>query len=217
MVMPRKETCVYCGRCPGVTDDHVPPKCFFEEPCPNHAQRITVPCCEPCRREDQKYDTFVRNIIAGLLTTESTPYVNKHITARVTRSIERARWETRRLAEIMKLKSATVFTPNGMRSAFAPALNLNIPEMDRFFERIARAVLYDAYHKGFFAGRIRWIPIHAIPDNLARLCDKQSTQRAVLDVFEYRVSPPFSAGTYIVLATFYKAATFIIQAQTIEA
>jgi len=119
--------------------------------------------------------------------------------------------------EIMKPKRVSFQTPIGLVEGFLPALNLDIPEMDRFFERIARAVLYDAYHKGFFAGRVRWIPIHAIPSKLAQLCAKQQPQRTILDVFEYRVSPPFSKGTYIILATFYKAATFVIQVQAIEA
>lgn len=199
-----------------MTDDHVPPRCFFQKTCPNDAERITVPCCETCRQEDEKYDSFTRNIIAGLLETESTQYVQDHIADRVSRSVERARWEARRLTEVMHLKKVSVLTPSGIKDGRLPALNLDIPEMDRFFERIARAVLYDAHDMEFFAGRVRWLPIAQIPENLAQLCEKGSTRRTVLDVFEYCVSPPFDAGTYIALVTFYKAQTFLLQVETIQ-
>lgn len=110
-IMPRKETCIYCGQRPGLTDDHVPPKGFFEKRCPMDAQRMTVPCCEPCRREDEKLDAF---------------------------------------------------------------------------------------HKGFFTGRVRWSPLNHLPDSLRQLFHNTGRRRSVLDVFEYEVSPPFNAGTYLV-------------------
>ena len=102
--MNKDNVCIYCGKNTGMTQDHVPARCFFEKSCPNDAQRITVPCCETCRREDEKYDAFVRNIIAGLLETGSADYVEEHITDKVSRSIERVRWESKRLLEIMKVQ-----------------------------------------------------------------------------------------------------------------
>lgn len=215
--MPRKETCIYCGQRPGLTNDHVPSKGFFEKRCPVDAQRMTVPCCESCRREDEKIDAFARNIIAGLLETEPTSYVSTHITDRVTRSVQQARWEFRRLWEIIKIKPATILTDSGPVNVLLPAFDTNIPEMNRFFERVARAVLYDAFHKGYFAGRVRWSPLNHIPDSLRQLFNNQGKGRAVLDVFEYNVSPPFNSGTYLVLVTFYKVKIFIIQVREIQA
>jgi hypothetical protein len=124
------------------------------------------------------------------------------------------------MLEIMGKKKVSIPFQNGLLEGFLPSLNLDIPEMDRFLERVARAVLYDAYGMGFFAGRVRWIPIEATPHNLLphlnRLLKEQSAKREILDVFEYRTSPPFSAGTYIIEATFYRTRKFILQVQTIE-
>lgn len=215
--MPRTGTCIYCGERPGLTNDHIPPKCFFEKKCPMDAQRVTVRCCESCRTKDEKIDAFVRNIIAGLSETEITPYVRAHILDRVTRSVEQLRWESHRLMEVMTWKRATIASARWLANVSLPAIKIDIPEMDRFFERIARGVLYDAFHKGFFAGRIRWLPFDNSPDPMKSFFQQQGIKRSILDVFEYQVSPPFGTGTYLALATFYRVKTFLIQVEEIQA
>ena len=222
--MPRKETCIYCGLRPGLTDDHVPPQAFFEKPCPN-VQRITVPSCELCQNKYQKIDAFARNYIASLLETESTSYVRKHIANRVIRSIKHARWEFRRLLAITKLIPVTVLTSSGIVNGFLPAFDAKIPEMNSFFERVARAMLYETFRKGFFVGRVQWRSLDYIlnhfPDSTGDLLRQsfrnQGERRSVLDVFECETSPRLSAGTYFIRVIFYKAKTFILRVQEIQA
>lgn len=50
--------CVYCGRRPGTTDDHVPPKGLFPSPRPSNL--VSVPCCSPCHRGFSKDDEYFR-------------------------------------------------------------------------------------------------------------------------------------------------------------
>src|SRR5436309_2883728 len=65
----KKALCIYCGNSPGVTRDHIPPQCFFEEPCPN-INRITVPCCESCKLADEPNDAKARNLIISTMQAE---------------------------------------------------------------------------------------------------------------------------------------------------
>ncbi len=215
--MPRKETCIYCGRKQGVTDDHVPPKCFFADPCPNGVQRITVPCCENCRTADEKSESFVRNTLAALPETEAMPYVREHIEPRVRRSIGRARWESRRTINILRSKPVAILTESGLKTAFAPAYDLNIPEMDRFFERIARAALYATCDKPFFAAVFAWREISKTDVQPLSILLCLGEKRRVDHVFFYCLSQRINGFTYYVYAEFYQAIGFLIEVKEIVA
>ena len=215
--MPRKETCIYCGCRPGGTDDHVPPKCFFAEPCPNDVQRITVPCCDPCRIADEKSDAFVRNILAGLPETEAMPYVRQHITPRVSRSIGRAKWETRRLMEIMKEKPVTMLTASVLKTTYAPVLDFNNPEIDRFFERVARAALHATLQKPFFAAIFDWTPKVETRHPLFRFMLRYGATRHTDEVFFYCLTPRIRDYIYFVYVEFYRAINFLIRVREIRA
>jgi hypothetical protein len=215
--MPRTETCIYCGCRPGVTSDHVPPKCFFAEPCPNDVQRITVPCCERCRTADEKSEAFVRNALAGLPETEAMPYVREHITPRVSRSIARARWESRRLLQIMKAKPTTVLTASGLRTGFTPVLDLNNAEMDRVFERVARAALYATFGRAFFAALFDWTPKIDTRPPLFRFMLRYGAKRRADQVFFYCLTPRINDYIYYVYVEFYQAINFLIRVREIRA
>ncbi|MCF8131353.1 MAG: hypothetical protein K9N10_22820 [Deltaproteobacteria bacterium] len=116
----------------------------------------------------------------------------------------------------MKMNEFVIPTPGGLAKCALPVLGLNIPEMDRFFERVARAVLYDAHKINFFAGKVGWCPIDGTPNIFSSPENISVSKRAVLDVFEYRTSPPFSNGVYLALVTFYKVRSFIVRVQSIE-
>lgn len=60
--------CVYCGE-PGMTKDHVPPRCLLEKPYPTNLR--TVPCCSRCNSNfsiDEQY--FL--ILLGQIGTSPT-------------------------------------------------------------------------------------------------------------------------------------------------
>ncbi len=216
IAVQKRKLCVYCGQRPGSTDDHVPPKCFFQKICPHGTQRITVPCCNVCRKLDEKNDGLIRNCIAGLLSTESSDYVQDHLLDKILRSIARASTESNGLIEVMHLQKTRVLTKSGLQNVLLPALNLDIPEMDRFFERIARALLYKVHNIKFFAGRVRWIPVTRIPDYVAKHFQQQGTHDSILNVFKYCVSPPFDSGTFLILVTFYQSQSFIVNIETLQ-
>lgn len=57
--MPKWGTCVYCGKHSELTDDHVPPKCFFPTPRPQNT--ITVPSCRDCNCGRSDNDEYMKN------------------------------------------------------------------------------------------------------------------------------------------------------------
>lgn len=56
------EICYACLSAPGVTRDHVPPRCFFPVPVP--VNLITVACCRECNEGNSGNDDYVRAILA---------------------------------------------------------------------------------------------------------------------------------------------------------
>ncbi|WP_035615389.1 hypothetical protein [Haloferula sp. BvORR071] len=59
------EICYACLKAPGVTRDHVPPKCFYPLPVP--VDLITVACCHECNGGNAPPDDYVRTVLASLL------------------------------------------------------------------------------------------------------------------------------------------------------
>lgn len=56
------DTCAYCSEKKELTDDHVPPKLWLEEPYPDNL--VTVPACWDCNKKFQKDDEYTRTVIA---------------------------------------------------------------------------------------------------------------------------------------------------------
>jgi hypothetical protein len=63
--------CVYCGEQRELTRDHVPPRCLFSKPRPSNL--VTVPCCQACNSEFQKYDEYFRLAITTGIDAANFP------------------------------------------------------------------------------------------------------------------------------------------------
>lgn len=148
-----KKNCIYCGEREATERDHVPPKCFFPEPLPNDL--ITVPSCGVCNREYGKIDEFIRDILISLDTTE-----NKLELASVRAKMHRSMLRKESAKLLMKIystiKPVDVITKGGLVLGRKPAFDFNRVEYTKFFERIARALLYKENKVEFFKGDINW-------------------------------------------------------------
>jgi hypothetical protein len=201
MFRQMKTNCTYCKSDHGNTDDHVPPKGFFQKPCPDNAQLITVPCCETCRKVDQQYDGFIRNLFCSLLDTEAHPVIEKDVAFRRDRSFERDRSLAQQLADIMI--NSDVHTQAGVYIGTAPAFNLDSHIIDRFIERVCRAVLFDAFNLSYFPAKFAWKLNPHIPNYMLSVASSASKQRDVLEVFHY-LATPSQNDSYFVILTFYQ-------------
>jgi hypothetical protein len=145
--------CIYCGEREAKERDHVPPKCFFPEPLPNDL--ITVPSCSVCNREFGKIDEFVRDVLVSLDTTENRPELAS-VRAKLHRSMLREESAKLLMKIYTTIRPVDVITKEGIILGKRPAFDFNRVEYDKFFERIARALLYVENSIEYFNGEFKW-------------------------------------------------------------
>jgi hypothetical protein len=135
-----EQFCIYCGEREATTKDHVPPKSFFRKPRP--ANLITVPCCKDCNGTYGIDDERVRNLITSIDTTEDHPAIQKQIAEKRDRSYSRKEGQSNFQHIIESVRIVDRYSPGGIYFGKAPAFDLNQKVMDRFIERMTRALLY---------------------------------------------------------------------------
>ena len=145
--------CIYCGEREATERDHIPPKCFFPEPLPNDL--ITVPSCSVCNREYGKIDEFIRDVLISLNTTENKQELDS-VRAKLHRSMLRKESAKLLMKIYSTIKPVDVITKGGIILGRGHAFDFNRVEYDKFFERIARALLYVENHIEYFHGEIKW-------------------------------------------------------------
>jgi len=131
----------FVERLRGKREDHIPPDSLFAQPKPSNL--ITVPCCETCRTKDATNDEFMLDLFISLAATENHPTIRNQIAP------ERFEVYRKFPDRARRLLALTVDTPHGK------AFRMGTPEVDRFLERISRAVLYDALQIPPFSRGIR--------------------------------------------------------------
>ena len=190
--------CIYCPMGLGTTRDHIPPRCFFGV-MPNPA--ITVPCCDECRLKDQRDDEFVRNLLTSTRFTERHQSVRGKLESKKLRSYER------NPEKILKLNDIVRFTPLGR------AFDFNNPIVDRFLERVSRAVLYDAYQQTYFAARAEWTHLSQEAQVLFSkpIEERELIRKHVGEVMSYLTALPFDRNEQYVNLRFYTHLLFAVR------
>jgi hypothetical protein len=180
--------CVYCPNPAGRTRDHIPPQSFFAPPLP--PDLITVPCCKACQEKDQTDDQFIKHLITSLITTEIHPTVAKDIAQRNYAGFK----ETPSKAQ--KLMDITVMTPRG------PAFNFDDTRVDRFFERVTRAILYHAEGQTYFPAQSNWF-LQKIGLGIYNNPPSDWTSKRVADIFHFLIAPTEKKRIFGVAFNFY--------------
>jgi hypothetical protein len=145
------ETCIYCGQRPGITRDHVPPDCMFHHPLPQDINRITVPCCEECRRAGEADETLLRNIFVSTRESEQNPIAAK-LAGKRDRSFQRRFAEMEKVLRYMVL--AKISTKDGKTTAWG--FDMNTPVIDRFVLRVSRSLLHEETKCGYVDCEVSW-------------------------------------------------------------
>jgi len=170
--------CIYCGLNPGKTKDHTPPVAYFREALPNGIQRITVPCCEECRKEGEKDEAFCRNLIISEMLSEQNS-IALTLARKRDKSFALDRTQAERL--VAHMKYVPVMTPHG--PALFPAFDADSPPMNNFVLRMCRALLHEETKTGFLKSKIvRWC-FH--PPKEEREIFNQAPARVVSEEFAY--------------------------------
>jgi hypothetical protein len=166
---------------------------------PNPA--ITVPCCDECRLKDQRDDEFVRNLLTSTRFTERHQSVRGKLESKKLRSYER------NPEKILKLNDIVRFTPLGR------AFDFNNPIVDRFLERVSRAVLYDAYQQTYFAARAEWTHLSQEAQVLFSkpIEERELIRKHVGEVMSYLTALPFDRNEQYVNLRFYTHLLFAVR------
>lgn len=196
--MPRKpKACIYCSQGFGGTSDHVPPRGFYPSNPP--ANLITVPCCEKCRVRDSEHDEFIRNLFISFDVTEPHQSIESELSDTRRRSFENAPSKANRLLEI------TGEVPDGRK-----AFTLDIPEVDRFLERVCRAVLFDAFRQPYFEASFNWtkespfLPVEEQQiQNAFKIAPPECKRKQIADFFSYVAVPADDTNIRFVVLSFY--------------
>lgn len=146
--------CIYCGQREATERDHVPPKSFFASPRPDNL--ITVPSCPECNRSFGKDDERVRNLITSLDLTDSHPAIQSELGDKVARSFSRQQGRSNFEHLAGSLQEVEVTSQSGVYLGRRPALNLDQDVMDRFTERLVRALLYHENGVHHAEGEAEW-------------------------------------------------------------
>jgi hypothetical protein len=105
---------------------------------PDGTQRITVPCCEGCRKAGQNDEALYRDLFVSTRESEwNRKAVN--LAAKRDKSFERDWSQVERVVRHMRLVSLA--TPNGIVPA--AAFDFDSQEMNRFILRMCRALLHE--------------------------------------------------------------------------
>lgn len=204
----RVTLCIYCGLREGSTRDHVPPECMFLSPKPNDIQMITVPCCEECRTGQQGDDAVARNFLISSAATESRQASEDQIEKRRNRSLERDRTLLKQMTSA--ITSAEVFLEGKVSLGTAPAFNLDQPPMNRFFDRVARALLHEETGSGYVTCTIKWKPVIDFRFNDG--FSKYATQvRSIGNIFSYAGHKKRNSDVWYWFLNFFGQDFFVIQ------
>lgn len=194
----RWRRCTYCKEGKGTTRDHIPPRKFFGNPPP--PDLITVPCCKTCQVRDQQHDQFIRNLFVSLRETERHPVVASQVAGCRDRSFTYDITQLDKLAEMMR--PIEIRSAGGLLLGRDLAFELSDPRVDRFIERVSRAIVYDAFGVAYFGASFWWRPQG--PDFLLPAAGIKWKEKHVGDVFAYWVRSESAEQVLWVIMMFYR-------------
>jgi len=188
-----------------MTKDHVPPQCFFLDPAPN-INRVTVPCCEKCRKVGEKDEAPIRNLLISCLQVESHPVVQTQLAERRNRSFKLDPTQLEQIVE--RMVPITIRTSSGTAIGTAPGFNLDSPLMDNFLHRVTRALVHKERKTGYVASTIKW-KLNPPTQTLSGFNQFGQT-RHVGDIFSYSVIFSPQPPTSYWYLQFYQHLNFLV-------
>ena len=88
--------------------------------------------------------------------------------------------------------------------------------MNRFFERIARALIYESFGIAYFDGSVSATPGVDLPDEAYRFMVENYPCRKILDVLSYAVTTEFQEGHRWVFLELFDVFRIVLKMQNEE-
>jgi hypothetical protein len=138
--------CTYCDNLAD-TVDHIPPRALIRSN--GDFELLKVPSCSKCNREFSVVDEIARDFIASELRNERHPLVMEVIGPARSRAWKRSPGKAARMAAV------SVVVPVG-GGHYAPAYDMECPEMRTFMRRMMIALAYTEFGVRIPANYVGW-------------------------------------------------------------
>lgn len=150
-----------------------------------------MPSCHKCNKYfGDEIDTHARNTISALHSNEGHWAVSEEIAGKRDRSYTVKSKNFEYIAGIIRPEEVT--TPEGIFLGVAPAMNLNNPTMNKFFERLAQGLIRKIVGVRSIGYRVEWGSISTLlkyvgsPEELLRNIGPPTAGRNIGDdTFSY--------------------------------
>jgi len=165
-----------------------------------------------------KDDTTIQNILISTRDAEMHPAVIGGLAGKRNRSLERSSdlssGDFRKLFDTMEL--VEVHTPTGINLGKEWAFDLDKPIMNRFMERLSRAILSYDFDQTYFSGAFEWRMNVEISPLVYEVIQRFGHIRRVCDIFSYGVTPLRDDGPSWLIVNFYRSIELFIRVENAE-
>lgn len=208
----RASCCVYCGRSPATTSDHVVPRCLFATPPP--PDLVTVPACDICNGKKGTDDTFLRDYLTADLAGHDHPTAKAIFNSKVRRSIRRNQSELAKVVRRGPKKRLPIRTPSGLFVGEAVQVPLPDGLVSSILFQMARGLYFDS-RKTRLTHEIPYEVLRRSPDDWGNLTDgpfKDKPPKILGDVFECAFTYATEDPTITLwLMRFYRRIVFTVE------
>jgi hypothetical protein len=138
--------CAYCGKSPGVTEDHVLPVTLFPKPRPKDSKLIIVPACDACNKELSKYQDFLRDWLVTDFRCSSHPAARQLLEGPIKRSVGYGKSKLARAAQ-QQGRLEPFLTSGGIYVGHAYTVPFNGEWINYVFSMMARGLYFSRFGK----------------------------------------------------------------------
>lgn len=191
---------------------------MFPDKLPPDVQMVSAPACTGCHDANKKDDVVIRNLLISTRDTEQHPAVLGGLAGKRDRSFIRSLGRSGRdfhqflqTMELVDLK-----TPAGLYLGQHWAFDFDNPAMNRFVERLARALLWYEFQQPHFEGEFDWRANREMPPLVYEGMQRFGQLRRVSDVFVYGITPLKDEGLSWAITNFYGMIEFFIRTSKTE-
>jgi len=192
--------------------DHVPPRSMFPKTLAPDVEMVSAPACTECHDANQRDDVVIRNVLISTQDTEQHPAVIGGLAGKrdrsFIRSLQRSGGDFQQILQTIKL--VDVKTPAGIYLGQDWAFNFDTPVMNRFVERLSRALLWYEFRQPHFNGNFGWRMNVEMPTLVYEGMQRFGRLRKVDDVFAYGVTPLKDDAPSWTITNFYGMIEFFI-------